>query len=399
MNHQITYTNKDKYIYYILILTEYLHKNFGIHFPKEIVTLIIIVSRPQINISCGLNHTYLMCDEIYAWGANRNGRLGLELELNEIQSYPHKFDLKCLAKNEKIKSICCGWFHVVVLSTFNKIYQWRESKPIERILQTRSGICTDTISEIKSGSHFIVILTEKKIYTLGRNAYGQLGIGNNADQDMIRGLVLNKPGFSIKTVTCGGSHVIAITTIPNKMYVWGRNREGQLGLGDCKDRYSPQELILSTAVISVSCGECHSVAIIFDSTELLVWGDNEHGQLGLGNCKDRNIPHRLRICEDDEIVSVSCGGFFTLALMKSGKMYSWGQNSFGQLGLGHLADKNVPQEIVFKEKIVSVNCGGYHSIVVTSNYHIWVWGRNNVGQLGLGHTEKHIYNEPQQLIF
>src|ERR1044071_5817653 len=118
MNHQITYTNKEKYIYYILILTEYLYNNFGIHFPKEIITLIIIASRSQIKISCGLNHTYLMCDEIYAWGANRNGRLGLEFNSNEIQSYPHKFNLKCLANNEKIKSICCGWFNIIVLSTF-----------------------------------------------------------------------------------------------------------------------------------------------------------------------------------------------------------------------------------------------------------------------------------------
>ncbi|XP_005990554.1 secretion-regulating guanine nucleotide exchange factor [Latimeria chalumnae] len=72
-------------------------------------------------------------------------------------------------------------------------------------------------------------------------------------------------------------------------------------------------------------------------------------------------------------------------------LFTWGANSYGQLGLGHKDDMLLPQEVegfLLKEKcIIKLTGGGGHSAVITGTGELFVCGQNNKGQLGLGHTE------------
>lgn len=59
---------KNPYTYYIFILKAYLEKNIGIHYPREIIKLIIMINYAHIKISCGMNHTILVSNSMCNWG-------------------------------------------------------------------------------------------------------------------------------------------------------------------------------------------------------------------------------------------------------------------------------------------------------------------------------------------
>ena len=93
-------------------------------------------------------------------------------------------------------------------------------------------------------------------------------------------------------------------------------------------------------------------------------------------------------------IKISCGFNHTCLLMN--EIHVWGNNTYGQLGLGHNQNQNSPQKLNFPN-IKKIICGYYHTIALTNSNEVWVWGYNNDGQLGLGHNRNQ--NSPQRLIY
>ncbi|HLX54622.1 MAG TPA: RCC1 domain-containing protein, partial [Aquella sp.] len=100
------------YIYYVLVLKEYMTQIFGNHYPTEIIRLIILSVYEPIKISCGLDYTIFHHDKIYTCGNNINGKLGLGHE-NDV-TVPEE-----ILFPEKIKSIHCGAYHSIALTLRN----------------------------------------------------------------------------------------------------------------------------------------------------------------------------------------------------------------------------------------------------------------------------------------
>jgi alpha-tubulin suppressor-like RCC1 family protein len=96
------------------------------------------------------------------------------------------------------------------------------------------------------------------------------------------------------------------------------------------------------------------------------------------------VPQRIHI--DAQIVAVSVGYAHMLALSDEGRVYAWGRNFYGQLGVGDHKDKPSPQLISFlqEEQVVEVNAGQYHSLAVTAKGDIFGWGYNREYELGVG---------------
>ena len=150
-------------------------------------------------------------------------------------------------------------------------------------------------------------------------------------------------------------------------------------------------------IISIHCGYGHTVALVkadnSKSNECYVWGNNTRGQLALGHNQNQNKPQKLYLLH---IISVSCGGYHTIALTQIGTLYVWGLNTEGQLGLGFYGGNNsFPQKLNLYEPIISISCGANHTICVTAKNKIYVWGDNEHYQLGLGDTINQ--SSPQQL--
>ena len=142
-------------------------------------------------------------------------------------------------------------------------------------------------------------------------------------------------------------------------------------------------------VSCIACGYYHSAACTIEG-ELYAWGKNSDGQLGLGDRHDRGFPHLVHGLGADLALQVACGGRHTVALSQRGVPWSCGCNEHRQLGRGDgYGDGALELKPVVNlrgVRIVQAACGGAHSVVLASDGSCYTWGKNQNGQLGLGHA-------------
>ncbi|XP_076332376.1 secretion-regulating guanine nucleotide exchange factor-like isoform X2 [Tachypleus tridentatus] len=171
---------------------------------------------------------------------------------------------------------------------------------------------------------------------------------------------------------------------------WGANSHGQLGQSHTEDVKTPQKITnlftLMPAVKSVTGGGGHTL-LLLENGQVFSCGNNEKGQLGLGS-EEHNITTFQPISEfhGHVIKQVACGWDFSLAVTATGHVYSWGSNSYGQLGQPiHLKFSTRPQLIrrLSAECVLAVAAGLRHAGAVTVSGKVWCWGNGKKGQLGI----------------
>ena len=145
------------------------------------------------------------------------------------------------------------------------------------------------------------------------------------------------------------------------------------------------------------CGEKHTITLSNDGT-LYSFGYNTFGQLGLGHINHVSLP--TPIPNLPKITQVSCGFNFTVCVDCEGFIWSFGENKYGQLG--NRSKKkfngfNVPQKILNIPPVLSVSCGAQHTLMITNDDNLWSCGRNDFGQLCLGNKENQL--KPQKTSF
>jgi alpha-tubulin suppressor-like RCC1 family protein len=178
--------------------------------------------------------------------------------------------------------------------------------------------------------------------------------------------------------------------------IWYKNNTG--GSSDFgKGVYSFHGSVadVPTRFIGVAAGASFSLALEENdgTTAMYAWGTNDYGQLGLGN---NNTPQKNMtqvpnfLPTNEKLRSVSAGAAHALALTESGKVYAWGLNSSGQLGLGHTTNINTPTPVsaLNGKKIISIAAGDNHSLAMDDAFIVYSWGLNSSGQLGLGDTKE-----------
>ncbi|XP_030587326.1 probable E3 ubiquitin-protein ligase HERC3 [Archocentrus centrarchus] len=137
-------------------------------------------------------------------------------------------------------------------------------------------------------------------------------------------------------------------------------------------------------VSQVACGSQHTVALTKDG-QLYTWGQGSRGQLGVGTNKSRvDCPQHVRSLSAIPVVQVAAGGEQSLALSVSGGVFSWGRNECGQLGLGDTRDRHTPTLLHYlnMKKTVSISCGRDHTAVLTKDGAVFTFGSGQHGQLG-----------------
>ncbi|CAE7789677.1 UVR8 [Symbiodinium sp. CCMP2456] len=233
--------------------------------------------------------------------------------------------------------------------------------------------------------HTVVVSNLGQIWAAGDNSNGQLGTGSTLGQQAF--VHVEAVGHKIVAVSAGYMHTAAITD-SGELWTWGGNSWGQLGVGDTTDRHAPVKVSVNgQKIVAVAAGFWHTAAIT-DSGELWTWGRNFYGQLGVGDTKDRHTPVKVSV-NGQKIVAVAAGDWHTAAITDSGELWTWGSNNHGQLGVGDIKDRHAPVKVsVNGEKIVAMAAGYMHTAASTDSGEVWTWGRNNYGQLGVGGATK-----------
>jgi hypothetical protein len=147
------------------------------------------------------------------------------------------------------------------------------------------------------------------------------------------------------------------------------------------------ELLSDLNITLVKCGAHHSLALT-QSGEVYAWGSNYSGQIGCGDNFDKSIPTKVKALNDIKIKMISCGYNHSMAFTENGCVYSWGDNECGQLGIGNTKNSNTPKKIEMKDIIIDkITCGQAHSLLLTNNGVIYAFGHNFYGEIGNGMQE------------
>ena len=187
--------------------------------------------------------------------------------------------------------------------------------------------------------------------------------------------------FSRATVVaCGNYHTLSVRA-DGTLWAWGRNDDGQLGIGSNTNSPVPQQVGTATNWASVAGGYFHSAAVRQDGT-LWTWGRNDYGALGDGTTTNSTVP--VQVGTATNWVSVSAGLYYTMAVRADGTLWGFGYNGFGQLGQGTATNSLVPVQVGTASNWVSVSGTNSHTLAVRADGTLWAWGRNFYGQLGNG---------------
>ncbi|XP_037368430.1 X-linked retinitis pigmentosa GTPase regulator isoform X2 [Talpa occidentalis] len=236
--------------------------------------------------------------------------------------------------------------------------------------------CGDEHTAIVTGNH--------KLYMFGSNNWGQLGLGSKATVSKPTCVKALKPE-KVLFAACGRNHTI-ISTEGGKVYAAGGNNEGQLGLGDTEERNTFHQISFFTSqhkIKQLAAGSNTSAALTEDG-ELFMWGDNSEGQIGLNNLTNVCVPHQVTVGKP--ISWIACGYYHSAFVTMEGKLFTFGETDGGKLGLPKelLLNHGTPQEVsAICEKVIQVACGGAHTVVLSEKA-VYSFGLGQFGQLGLG---------------
>ncbi|XP_047196022.1 probable E3 ubiquitin-protein ligase HERC4 [Hippoglossus stenolepis] len=188
-------------------------------------------------------------------------------------------------------------------------------------------------------------------------------------------------------VACGSQHSVALTN-DGRVYTWGQDSRGQLGLGQGKPfANSPQQLrsLSSTPLVHVAAGGEQSFALSV-SGGVFGWGRNDRGQLGLGDTTDRRTPAPVKGLNMKGTIHISCGKDHTATLTKDGAVFTFGSGQFGQLGHNSFTDQLRPRLVaeLLGAKVTEIACGLHHTLVSTDAKKVYSFGCGEQGQLGHG---------------
>ena len=189
-----------------------------------------------------------------------------------------------------------------------------------------------------------ILLKDGNVLTAGDNTHGQLGQNNNESSNYA---IQNPLLKNITDMAVGEDWYLAL----NKGgYVWagGNNTYGQLGIGQSgEDKLIAYRMEIFD-VIEIKAGKTHATMLMSDGS---VWtvGANDQGQLGNNKQENISIPEQVKNTAGTdnlyEIITLGTTENSSYALSEKGKVYSWGANTQGELGIGNTQNKKIPVEV------------------------------------------------------
>ncbi|OGW34314.1 MAG: hypothetical protein A2X58_11960, partial [Nitrospirae bacterium GWC2_56_14] len=224
---------------------------------------------------------------------------------------------------------------------------------------------------------FMVTLKSAGIQTVTATDVADAGLtGTHAAIEVTSGVV----ALQAARVAAGFSHT-AVLDIEGRVWTWGKNDAGQLGIGTTADTASPAQVAGVSGIIAIAAGYEHTVALKNDGT-VWTWGSNEYGQLGDGSTIDRTIP--VQVSGVSGIAAIATGSYHTVALKADGSVVGWGRNALGQLGDRTTNNRTQPVQAYGMTGVALLAAGANHTLMLTRNGDVWAMGANGSGQLGNG---------------
>jgi len=305
------------------------------------------------------------------------------------------------------------------------------------------------VANMACGRHYCLVLLQggAAVLSWGAGHFGQLGLGPHvsvtSEPTLVPHLLPKATGASpVVALTAGAWHAAAITK-EGKAFSWGSNRKGQCGIATPATIVYPHPVDTQESFAMIACGKAHSVGLTVEG-KVYSWG--AAAVCGHSSRKSTNIssPRLMEALSKVHVIQVATGESHSLALTGGGRVFGWGNNTEGQLGLGlpshvvskpkliaeldfvaivaseewaksqatsdlddaspqlapcfdemaSLADEVVPfpqmetasQILPRVPKIQSIAASGSYSVAISTSGHVYGWGCNDTGVLGMTPT-------------
>eukprot|EP01041_Mallomonas_annulata_P007795 gene7795-15945_t len=345
-----------------------------------------------IDVACGVMHTVAVAanGDAYSWGNNTHSQCGL-ISVEALILVP-----KLIPKlvGIFICAVSCGAGHTVVVATDGRAFSWgvgrqgqlghgndfnNEGQP-RHIESLKDQIIIAVACGI---AHTIVLLEDGSIRSHGLNNYGQLGLGSGLGPMQIQDEEEEKAGGGSRSHSSNiGIPTCVRIRVPVPVHVPRIIRSSSDIDGNGNDD------INTYRISHISCGGAHSLIVI--DGKLFTCGSNSCGQLGLGNSRDYNEFTRIEsVAAAVSFAYVSCGEEFSLAITSDGKdVYTWGLGIAGQLGNGTLTNSTTPNRVEINDntnanttdvisctrRFETASCSQGQVLAITTDGEVWTWG-------------------------
>ena len=392
-----------------------------------------LIGKGVRQVACGLNYVVAATElgELYSWGAGGNGRLGIG-DVRYAVSPTHVQFRK--GKNDrpiKIAFVAAGHCHTLAISDYGRAYTWGANSfgqlgtgdlcdrffPTEVQNVIRQGTSKQEIK--KTLGSMLVELTDAESIARHNQSYI---VGNERSSTGSR----NYPDDKRDTFIYGscGMNFSMLVDFNGKVFTCGLSTTGSLGHNIDRrhhEEYVLQGLVDDSEVRSWVVSEdgkdslpslpSESVPEIPSSTDHILDSELEMDPEAYMPAEDSSYTEDVVILlftlvdslKEEVIVRCSSGDFHSGAITREGKLYTWGANNCGQLGLGNLDDSRYPRLVNALcpnnplLDVVSVSCGSFHTAVImrawceinrqhgkswACQHYTYSWGACQHGQLG-----------------
>ena len=338
--------------------------------------------------SCGLFEDDDDGVKLKCWGWNNSGQIGSNDRMNKLNPFKHFF------LNNSPAMFSTGNNHGCVILATKQIGCWGENEFGQlgngnNTLQLETtgvnlGSNKNAVAVSAGREHTCAILNDNKIKCWGKGSQGRLGNGASTNHNTPVDVTMGG-SVTAEAISAGDQHTCAIFN-DDKVYCWGENAAGELGIGNNTDQNTPSvvDLGASKTATAISVGESHSCALLNDNT-VKCWGYNAHGQVGDRSTTNRNAPVAVPLGSGRSATAIHAKSDHTCAILDDGSLLCWGENDRGQLGDGTTTNRDTPVAVDLGEGRTATQVGGgsSHTCAILDDESLKCWGYNYYGQTAL----------------
>ena len=356
-------------------------KDFRLREYPAIIPFIDYVS----SITSGYEHTCLVYSpsSFSCFGWNGFGNLGV------LPGDSEPWWVDCTVDANGIS--CTPWYNVTTISSTLTFSPFTSNlagnlQELFHLLPNNSVVCYSDLQPCYEPQNVIDI-------TAGNNHICVIfKTGLVACSDSFRNPVVNYPSLANVTIEVVAGNQASFALLKNgSVASWNRNftgatlNNGELGIGvnSTSGHFSPTLIPRLDHVVAIASSAASShTCVLFQNTSVACWGKNVNGQLGLGfTSAFSSTP--LLIPNMSDVVALGTGYEHTCALFQNTSVACWGSNQFGQLGLGTFNNSPTPKLVPNLLNVRDIALGDSHTCVLFHNTLVACWGYNINGQLGL----------------
>jgi alpha-tubulin suppressor-like RCC1 family protein len=294
--------------------------------------------------------------------------------------------------------------------------------PLDWVHSARGSAPTSILSLADGNGHALAVINGNLLYGWGANQNYEIDAGASITQTPfpVQAIGPGGTGFlkNIVQVSTDGSGFSAALDSGGHVWDWGFNRWGNLGIGTTVTQPYPVEVLVNSTTpldnitevaVNQGVGSNSFVLALDSSGRVWDWGDNTYGELGLGSTTQH--PYAVEVPNlgvSTPIIKVAAGDLSSFALDAGGHVWAWGYNGDGSLGIGSTTNALSPVEVKgqggigFLSNIIDIQAGGVSGMndfttALDSSGHVWSWGNAMSGVLGNGATSG-IYTTPVEVL-